>query len=79
MVEKKLDKDIEFVEKNKEALLKEHANKYLLVCNEKIIDSFDQYTRAAEEGIRLYGADGTFLVYHLTAKPPVNFVMEADI
>jgi ubiquinone/menaquinone biosynthesis C-methylase UbiE len=79
MVEKKLDKNIEFVEKNKSKLLKEHANKYLLVYNGKVIDSFDQYNRAAEEGIRLYGVDGVFLVYHLTAKPPVNFVMEADI
>jgi len=79
MVEKKLDKEIEYVEKKRESLLKEYANKFVLIHDQKVVGSFDQYNHAAEEGIRLYGIDGKFLVYHLTAKPPVNFVMEAAL
>ena len=79
MGEKKLDKEIEYVEKNKETLLKEYANKFLLVHNQKVINTFDQYNHAAEEGIRLFGIEGKFLVYHLTVKPPVNFIMEAAL
>jgi len=77
--EKNLKKDIEFVEKNRDSLLKDYANKFLLVCNQKVISSYDDYNHAANEGIRLYSSDGKFLVYHLTIKPPVNFVMEAAI
>jgi hypothetical protein len=77
MALKKLSKNKEFIEKNKESLLKEYENKYLLVYNEKIINSFDTYEKAAEEGIRLFGTDEDFLVYFLTRNEPLNFVMEA--
>ena len=57
MGEKKLDKEIEFIEKNKVTLLKGYANKFLLVHNQKVINSFDEYNHAAEDGIRLFGID----------------------
>ncbi|MCK4232929.1 hypothetical protein KAX75_00750 [candidate division WOR-3 bacterium] len=79
MVEKKLKADIDYVEKNKKDLLKEHLNKYVLVHEQKIVDSFDNYQRAAEEGVRLFGTDGVFLVYQILDKEPVNFVMEAAL
>lgn len=44
---------------------------------EKIINSFDSYEKASEEGVRLFGIDGNFLIYYLTENEPVNFVMEA--
>ena len=79
MPEKNLEKNIDYIERNRNKLFKEYANKFLLVHKQKITASYDQYNKAAEEGVRLYGTDGEFLVYHLTAKPPVNFVMEAAI
>lgn len=69
--------NLEFVQKNKDQLLKEYKNKYLLVVGEKIVGSFDTYENAAAEGVRSFGIDGEFLVYHLTESEPLNFIMEA--
>jgi len=77
MKEKDLKKNMEFVEKNREALLKEHLDKYLLVFEEKLVASYDTYELAANEGVRLFGMDANFLVYHLVAQEPLNFIMEA--
>lgn len=77
MVERDLKANLNYVIKNKESLLKEHRNKYLLINDEQVIDSFDTYDRAASEGIRQFGMDGNFLVHHLVDKEPLNFVMEA--
>jgi hypothetical protein len=77
MGEKELKKNLDFVNKNKESLLKEHKNKFILVFEEQVLGSYDTYERAAEEGVRLYGVDANFLVYHLVEKEPLNFIMEA--
>jgi len=77
MGEKDLKKNIDFVLANKAALLQEHRNKFILVFEEKLVGSFDKYAVAAKEGVRLYGLDANFLVYHLVEKEPVNFIMEA--
>ena len=77
MGEKDLKKNLDFINENKESLLKEHKNKFILVFEEKLVDSYDNYERAAEEGVRLYGVDANFLVYHLVEKEPLNFIMEA--
>jgi hypothetical protein len=66
MGEKHLKANLEFVQKNKDQLLKEYKNKYLLVVGEKTVGSFDTYENAAAEGVRSFGIDGEFLVYHLT-------------
>jgi len=77
MGEKNLSANIEFVNKNKEKLIQEYRNKYILVFEEEIVEAFDTYEHASQEGIRLYGIDADFLVYHLLEKEPVNFIMEA--
>lgn len=77
MGEKELKKNLDFVNENKESLLKEHKNKFILVFEEKLIGSYDSYERAAGEGVRLFGVDANFLVYHLVEKEPLNFIMEA--
>ncbi|MCK4421600.1 hypothetical protein KAW18_08020 [candidate division WOR-3 bacterium] len=79
MGEKDLKKNLDFVTKKRKTLLREHRNKFLLVFNEKLVDSYDTYERAAEEGVRLYGLDANFLVYHLVEKEPLNFIMEAAL
>ena len=77
MGKKDLKKNIAYVEKEKERLLTEYRNKYLLIYEEKVISSFDTYAKAAEEGVEQFGADANFLVHQMIEKAPVNFVMEA--
>ncbi|MCK4295261.1 MAG: hypothetical protein KAX28_01220 [Candidatus Marinimicrobia bacterium] len=79
MVENNLKKNLNFVNENREFLLKEHNNKFIIVFEEKLVGSYDSYERAAEEGVRLYGLDANFLVYHLIEKEPLNFIMEAAL
>lgn len=78
MAQKDLQQNIDFVKKNREELLREYENKYILVFKEKLIGSFDAYEKAAEEGVRLFGMDANFLVYHLVEKEPLNFIVEAQ-
>ncbi len=77
MHQKNLEENIAFVEENKEKLLEEHFNKYLLVFHKKVIDAFDTYAKAAGEGVRQFGVDENFLVYHLIDTEPLNFVFSA--
>ena len=79
MAQKDLMKNVNFVKKNREELLKQHENKYLLVFQEKLVGAFDSYEKAAEEGVRLFGMDANFLVCHLVQEEPLNFVVEAQI
>ena len=79
MGEKDLKKNLNFVNENRESLLKEHKDKFILVFEEKLVGSYDSYERTAEEGVRLYGLDANFLVYHLVEKEPLNFIMEAAL
>lgn len=76
-VEKDMEANLEYIEKNKKSLLKEHQNKYLLVYKQNLVDTFDTYEKAAEEGIRMYGVEETFLVYQIVEDEPVNFVLGA--
>ncbi|MFC1713818.1 hypothetical protein ACFL6S_09125 [Candidatus Poribacteria bacterium] len=77
MSEKNLQANIDYVLKNKEELLKHHRGKFVLVYEESVINSFGDYPAAAQEGIRLYGKDGDFLVHYLNETEPLNFIMEA--
>lgn len=79
MQEKNLKENIEFVKKNRERFLKEYFYKYLLVYQQAVIDSFDTYEKAAEEGVRKFGIDENFLVYHLVDTEPLNFVYNAAL
>jgi Ni,Fe-hydrogenase I small subunit len=79
MGEKDLKANLEFVVTNKEHLLKEYNNKFILVFDGKVAGSYDTYEKAAEEGVRLYGLEANFLVYHLVEKEPLNFIMEAAL
>lgn len=79
MSEKDLKSEFEYVDKNKEILLKSYRNKYILVHQNNVVSSFDTYEAAAQEGIRLFGATAKFLIQFLTEKEPLNFIMEATI
>lgn len=77
MTQKDLKANLDFVISNRDDLLNEYENKFILVFEERVVDSYDTYAKAAEEGVRSYGLEANFLVYHLVEKEPLNFVMEA--
>ena len=79
MPEKNLKPNLEYVEKNRAELFKLYPNKFLIIYEQKVVNSFDTYEAAAQEAIRMYGADADFLIYHMTEKDPMNFVMEAAL
>ena len=74
-----LIKNKEWVEANRQDLLKAYKNKFVVIANEKVISSFDHYDAAANFGIDNFGTEGGFLIEYLTEEEPVNFVMSADI
>ena len=77
MAEKDLKANLDYVNKHKEELLKEHRNKFILVFNQEVVSSYDTYEKAAQEGVSTFGLDENFLVYHLLDEEPFNFLMEA--
>jgi len=77
MTTKSLDLNYKFVIENMEKLLENFNNKFILVHNRKVINSFDTYGNALEEGIRLFGLNKGFLIHHVIEEP-VNFVMGAS-
>jgi hypothetical protein len=77
MPETDFDKNLNFAKTHKNELLPKHFNKYILIKDQQVIDSFDKYESAAEKGIELYGLDSDFLVYYMTDHEPINFVMGA--
>ena len=77
--EKNLSKERDFVKTKRDDLLRDYANKYLLVSGEQVMGSFDTYEAAATEGVRLFTAEGQFLVQHMVPQEPFNFVMEARL
>jgi hypothetical protein len=74
MCNEALKENFEFVEKNKDNLLKKYLNKYLLVWHKGVVGSFDTYENAAREGVKKYGINEDFLVYHLQETEPLNFL-----
>jgi len=79
MKEKNLKADFEYVERNRSRFFKLYPNKYLIIFNKKVINSFDTYDTATNEAINTYGPDENFLIYHMTKKDPLNFVMQASL
>ncbi len=77
MNEKQLQKNFDYVNKNRDELLKTYSEKYIIVFEEKVVGAFDNYGKAVEEAIRMLGEEADFLVHHLTKVESVNFLMRA--
>ena len=72
-----IDKNQEYVEQNIADILKAYRNKYILVYDQGVIDSFDTYERAINAGIKTYGLDGGILIHYVTENSVVNYVTSA--
>jgi hypothetical protein len=77
MTNEMLSKNKEFVNSNIDKFLNLYKNKYILVYEQEIVGSYDSYEVAAEEGIKAFGTNGSFLVHYVTETNPVNFVSTA--
>ncbi|MCK4778161.1 MAG: hypothetical protein KAS39_07250 [Actinomycetia bacterium] len=60
-----LDENLNFIKDAKKELKKRYKGKYILVSKKRVIDSFDTFEQASEEGNSKYGSNGTFLIYSL--------------
>jgi len=74
-----LEKNIEYVDANRDSLLAKYLNKYIVVVDRKVVKAFDNYPDAANYGVRNYGIDERFLVEEMTRYEPLNIVASADL
>jgi hypothetical protein len=74
---KDLTANMQYVRDHRDELLDAHRNKFLLVFQGALFDSFDTYQKAVDEGIRRFGLDGDFLVHQMLEKDPVNLIVGA--
>lgn len=79
MRKKDLKKEFEYVEKNKKTLLEKYGNQYLLVYHLQVIDAFDSYENALNEGVRKFGIDKNFLVFHPSNLEPLQLIYSAKV
>ncbi len=56
-----LGEEIRFYERNREALIRDHLNRHLLIKGSEVIGSFPTESQAIGEGVRRFGT-GPFLV-----------------
>ncbi|MBF0541878.1 MAG: hypothetical protein HQK91_10575 [Nitrospirae bacterium] len=69
---------LKYVNQNKDKLLSMYRNKYILVQNGELINSFDKYETATKEGIKLFGFDADFLIQYITDIEPTNIIIAAN-
>lgn len=77
MTKANLERNFKYVQNNWESLLNLYPNKFVLVYDEKVVDSYDSYEKAAERGVELYGIEGNFLVHFMSTIQANNFILHA--
>ena len=61
MTAKVLKDELATYEKERKRLEKEHLGKFVLIHGDEVIDTFDNFQNAADEGLRRFG-DAPFLI-----------------
>lgn len=74
---RRLEREIATFEREREHLEREHLGKYALVHGDKLIDTYDDFETAADEGLKRFG-DSPFLIRRvgeekLTLSPAVLY------
>lgn len=77
MAKANLERNFKYVQDNWDSLLNLYPNKFVLVYNEEVVDSYDSYEKAAERGVELYGIEGNFLVHFMSTIQANNFILHA--
>lgn len=50
-----LERELETFEKNRKHLEEEHSGKFVLISEDKVIGTYDNFETAADEGLRQFG------------------------
>ena len=70
-----INKEIEFFESIKNDLELKYTGKWILIQNQKLIDNYDTFEKAAEDAVRLFGR-GPYLIRQVGKLP---FVLPASV
>lgn len=62
-----LKKELEFFQKEREILLKDHAGKLALIKDQKVVGVFDSFGEAYSKGLELFGV-APFLIKQVVAQ-----------
>jgi len=66
----------QYLKANWDRLLKEYPEKYVIISNREVVGFYDTYETAVLTAITDFkGKD--FIVHHLTASKPLNFIFAA--
>jgi len=65
-----INKDIEFFESIKEDLESKYMSKWVLIQDQKFVNTYDNFEKAAEEAVKLFGR-GPYLIRQIGAPPIV--------
>lgn len=79
MRQKDLTEEFEFVKRNKKTLLEQYMNQYLLIYQQQVINAFDSYESAFREGVKKFGIDKNFLVFHHSNLEPLHIIYSARV
>jgi len=79
MTKANLERNFKYVQNNWDSLLNLYPNKFVLVYDEKVIEPFDSYDKAAKKGVELYGIEGNFLVHFMSTIQANNFILHAAL
>ena len=66
-----LEKELKYYQEHKEELLINHKGKYVLIKDDKFINSFTKMEEAFEEGTRLYGS-APFLIKYVSDEEKIE-------
>lgn len=79
MFERNLEANLKFITDNEKRFLEYYRDKFVLVFDQNITNSYDSFEKAAAEGVRLYGLEAGFVVHHIMERGPLNIVMEVTL
>lgn len=70
---RKLKKELDTYQKNKNQLRKEHEGKFVLIKDDKVIDTFNTETEAYEAGVKQFGIDAFLIKQILGSEDEVYY------
>jgi hypothetical protein len=70
-------KNQEYIEKTLDNLKNLFLDKFIIVHNQEVVAICSTFQEASEYGVKKYGINEAFLIYHVEDKKPVNFVIHA--
>ena len=65
-IDREMDANYDFFQTKKQALMKTHKDKFVLIRKKKFIDFFDSYEQADQVAVEKYGEDGLYSIQKIT-------------